>query len=247
MPYQPVGYPDRALSVELVQAMCRNGADIIEIGFPFSDPLADGPTIQAATQQGLANGVTTRDCLKVAAELRESGIRQPLLAMAYFNPVFNYGLPAFVRDAANSGYAGILVPDLPPEEAGEMEDLCHAAGLVLPCFLTPTSSKERMRLAAEKATGFVYLVSVTGTTGARDTLPAYLKSLIEEFRRYTDIPICIGFGISRGAHAAAVADIADGVIVGSALVKAAGQPDPVREVSGLARELAAGAHGRQAG
>ncbi len=245
MPYHPMGFPTRAKSLQLVQAMARAGADIFEIGFPFSDPLADGPTIQAATQQALEGGVTTRDCLRMGAELRSAGVTQPLCAMAYFNPIYNYGVEAFVHDAAQSGFDGLLVPDLPPEEARDLAGWCQEAQLALPCFFTPTSSPERMQLAARHSTGFVYLVSVSGTTGARASVPAYLHDLVTQFRVYADtlIPICIGFGISTGPQASAIAQIAEGVIVGSALVNAARQPDCLTAVSTLAHELAAGAHG----
>ena len=243
MPYHPMGFPTRAESLQLVQAMALAGADIFEIGFPFSDPLADGPTIQGATQKALEGGTTTRDCLQMGAELRSAGVTQPFCAMAYFNPIYNYGLEAFVQDAQRSGFDGLLVPDLPPEEAGDLAGLCREAQLALPCFVAPTSSPERMQLAAKHSTGFVYLVSVSGITGARSSVAAYLNDLVGRFRAYTDTPICIGFGISTGPQASAIARIAEGVIVGSALVNAAGQSDCLTAVSELAEELAAGAHG----
>ncbi len=243
MPYHPMGFPTRAQSLQLVQAMAQAGADILEIGFPFSDPLADGPTVQHATQKALEGGTTTRDCLQMGAELRAAGVTQPFCAMTYFNPIYNYGLEAFVRDAVQSGFDGVLVPDLPPEEAGELAGLCREAQLALPCFFAPTSSPERMQLAARHSTGFVYLVSVSGITGARATVPAYLNDLVTQFRAYTDTPVCIGFGISTGPQAAAVAQLAEGVIVGSALVQAAGQSDCLAAISALAQELALGSHG----
>lgn len=244
MPYHPMGYPTRNRSLELVLGMARAGADIFEIGFPFSDPLADGPTIQYATQKALEVGTTTKDCLLMGAELRKSGVTQPFCAMTYFNPVYNYGLPEFVRDAVENGFDGLLIPDLPPEEADELEGLCREAHLALPYFITPISSLDRLKLVAERSTGFVYVVSVTGTTGSRSSLPDYLGDLIAQFRTYTDIPVCIGFGISSGLQATAVAEFAEGVIVGSALVKAAGEADRFNAYFKLAEELAKGSHGK---
>ena len=243
MPYHPMGYPDRAQSLAIVQRLARAGADLFEIGFPFSDPLADGPTIQAATHQALTQGTTTADCLQMGAELRAAGLDQPFCGMSYFNPLFNYGLPAFVQDAQECGFDGLLVPDLPPEEGAELEALCRAAGMALAYFLAPTSSPERIELVARKSVGFIYLVSVAGTTGARSALPAYLTDLVAKLRRYTDTPLCLGFGISTRAHAARIASLVEGAIVGSALVKAAGQANGLDAVEALARELAAGAHG----
>ena len=244
MPYHPMGYPSRAESLDLVQGMSCKGADIFEIGFPFSDPLADGTTIQHATQRALEVGTTTRDCLDMGAALREAGVTQPFCAMSYFNPIYNYGLAEFVRDAVDSGFDGLLIPDLPPEEAGELEGLCREAQLALPFFITPISSRERLQLVAKHSTGFVYLVSVTGTTGPRSSLPAYLGELIAQFRNYTDIPVCVGFGISTGPQASAIARLAEGVIVGSALVKAAGQSDHFNSFFNLAEGLARASHGK---
>ncbi len=245
MPYHAMGYPTRADSIELVRVMAQAGADLFEIGFPFSDPIADGPTIQSATQQALEGGTTTKDCLLMGAELRSSGITQPFCAMTYFNLIYNYGLESFVRDAAESGFDGLLVPDLPPEEAGELASLCREARLALPCFFTPTSSLKRMQLIAAHGTGFAYLVSVSGTTGARTSTPSYLNELVARFRNHTDIPVCVGFGISNGRQASKIAQIAEGVIVGSALINAAGQADFFTAVSKLAKELARGAHGEK--
>ena len=244
MPYFPSGFPSRTESVAMMRSMADAGADLFEIGFPFSDPLADGPTIQAATHRALLNGMTTRDCLDIAKELRDAGIDQPFCAMSYYNPIFNYGPDRFIEDAARSGFDGFIIPDLPPDEGEEMEAACRDAGLALVYLLAPSSSRERIELVTARSTGFVYLVSVLGTTGARASLPDYLTDLVAQVQANTDTPVCVGFGVSNGEQAAGVASIADGAIVGSALVKAADGPNGAEAVASLARELARGAHGR---
>lgn len=240
MPYYAMGYPSRAATLEAVQALGECGADLFEIGIPHSDPLADGPTIQTATYSALTLGTTVADCLAMTRELRAAGMAQPFCAMTYVNPVMAYGIGRFVRDAAAAGIDGLIVPDLPPEEAAELESACRAAGLATVYLLAPTSTDERIRLVAQHATGFIYLVSVTGITGARSDLPPDLADFVRRVRRVTTLPLAVGFGISTGEQAASVGKIADGVIVGSALVKAAGSggADAVRS---LAQELAAGA------
>ncbi|MEM7129835.1 MAG: tryptophan synthase subunit alpha [Chloroflexota bacterium] len=243
MPYHPMGYPDRSTTLEVVSALSESGADLFEIGIPFSDPLADGPTIQAATYQAITQGTTVADSLAMVRELRASGVKQPFCAMTYYNPLFAYGIERFVADAAEAGMDGLIVPDLPPEEADELEAACRAAGLAIIYFLAPTSTEDRIRTVAARATGFIYLVSVTGTTGARTELPTDLTDFVDRVRRHTDLPLAIGFGIGNQAQAASVARIADGVIVGSALVKAAGGENGVDAVRALGRELAQGAHG----
>lgn len=243
MPYHPMGYPTRRETLASIRHMAAAGADLFEIGFPFSDPLADGPTIQAATHQALTQGTTTADCLSMAAELRAEGVTQPFCAMSYFNPIHRYGEVQFVADARTAGFDGLIIPDLPPEEGAEMETLCQAAGLALIYLLAPTSSPARMELVAQRSTGFIYLVSVMGTTGARAAVPRYLTDLVTRLKRHTQTPLGVGFGISTGAQAAQVAQLVEGVIVGSALVKAAGQADEGATLKRLATELAQGAHG----
>lgn len=240
MPYHAMGYPSRTLTLELVAELAAAGADLFEIGIPHSDPLADGPVIQSATQRALEQGTSLPDCLAMVAELRRRGVQQPFCAMSYTNPLLAYGLERFVRDAAAAGIDGLIVPDLPPEEAGELEAAARSAGLATVYMLAPTSTEARIRLVAQHAAGFIYLVSVTGITGARTELPPDLAAFVQRVRRATDLPLAVGFGIGTGAQAAAVADIADGVIVGSALVRAAGAADPLAAVRALAMELAAG-------
>ena len=242
MPYHAMGYPDRAKSIDVVEALAQSGADLFEIGIPFSDPLADGPIIQTATYTALMQGTTVADTLAMISELRARGVEQPFCAMTYYNPLLAYGLRRFVEDAAAAGLDGLLVPDLPPEEADELEQYCRELGLATIYFLAPTSTEARIKLVAAKSTGFIYIVSVTGITGVRSELPVDLANFIERVRRFTDLPLAVGFGISTGEQAATVATIADGVIVGSALVKAAAE-EGLDAVRTLSRELAAGSHG----
>jgi tryptophan synthase alpha chain len=244
MPYHAMGYPDRATTLQVIQALSNAGADLFEIGFPHSDPLADGPTIQTATYTALMQGTTVRDCLAMVQELRAAGVTQPFCAMTYFNPLMAYGIERFVNDAVGKGIDGLIVPDLPPEEAEELEVACRAAGLATIYLLAPTSTEERIRYVATHASGFIYLVSVTGITGERTELPPDLADFVKRVRKHTALPLAIGFGIATGAQAAEVAKIADGVIVGSALVKAAGAPGGVELVSRLGAELAAGVRQR---
>lgn len=221
LPYFPIGYPTYEASLEAVLGMAEAGVDGFEIGMPFSDPLADGPTIQAATQVALENGVTVRKCLDAVRDLRARGVRQPMLLMGYLNPVLAYGPEKFVCDAKSAGADGLIIPDLPPEEAAALARACAAAGMALVFFLAPTSSVARIQIVAEQATGFIYMVSVTGVTGARTELPADLKAFIARVRAETDQPLVLGFGISQPDQAREVSELVDGFIVGSALVKAA--------------------------
>jgi tryptophan synthase alpha chain len=237
MPYAVLGYPTREMGLAVVRILVEAGADLLELGVPFSDPLADGPTIQAATQKSLENGVTVKDCLAMVGELRRQGMETPSLLMGYINPILAYGLEKFVADATAVGVDGLIVPDLPPEEANELEAACGEYGLALVYLLAPTSTPERIKLVAEKSQGFIYLVSLTGVTGARNELPSDLAEFVQRVRAQTDLPLAVGFGIGTGEQARAVAQLADGVIVGSALVKCAAESlDSVRE---LAMELRA--------
>lgn len=242
MPYHAMGYPNRATTLEVITTLATVGADLFEIGIPHSDPLADGPTIQTATYTAITQGTTVKDCLAMVRELRTQGVTQPFCAMTYFNPLFAYGVERFVQDAVAAGFDGLIVPDLPPEEAEEVESACDHAGLAMIYLLAPTSTEARIQFVAQHATGFIYLVSVTGITGARTELPPDLKAFVQRVRRHTNLPLAIGFGIGTGEQAAAVSEIAEGVIVGSALVKAAGSPEGIAAVRKLGTELAAGSH-----
>jgi len=219
MPYFPLGFPDAATSLDVITAMSEAGADAFEIGLSFSDPLADGPVIQHATQVALERGITVKRSLEMIAELRARGVTQPFLVMGYFNPLLAYGLERFVEDAATAGADGFIVPDLPPEEADDLDRLCRVRGLGLIYFLAPTSTDDRVQLIAEKAQGFIYLVSIAGVTGARTQVASGLKDFVGRIRQATSTPIAIGFGVSTPEQAGEVSQIADGVIVGSALVQ----------------------------
>lgn len=237
MPYTVFGYPNREAGLENIRQLVAAGADMLELGIPFSDPLADGPTIQAATQKALDNGITLKECLAMTKDLRAEGMETPAVMMGYVNPMMAYGLEKFVADANESGVDGLIVPDLPPEESDELAALCKEHGLALIYFLAPTSTPERIELVAEKANGFIYLVSLTGVTGARSSVATDLGKFVSRVRDATPTPLAVGFGIGNGEQAKAVGDLADGVIVGSALVKrAAESPESVHE---LATELRA--------
>ena len=242
MPYHAMGYPDRPQTLAIMRTLGDAGAELFEIGIPHSDPLADGPTIQSATYTALTQGTTVADCLAMVSELRTAGMTQPFCAMTYYNPLFAYGVQRFVDDAVAAGIDGLIVPDLPPEEAEDLEATCRQAGLATIYLLAPTSTEDRIRFVARHCTGFIYLVSVTGITGARTGLPPDLADFVARVRKHTNLPLAVGFGIATGEQAAAVARIADGVIVGSALVKAATGEDGLARVAALGSELAAGSH-----
>jgi tryptophan synthase alpha chain len=213
-----VGYPDVESTLRLVPALVEGGADIIELGVPFSDPVAEGPTIQRASFRALENGVTMETCLKVAARLRAQGMAAPIFLMGYYNPVLAYGIEQFARDAAGAGADGVIVVDLPPEESGPLREACTAHNVRLIYLLAPTSTDERIRQVAELASGFVYCVSLTGVTGARSELPAGLDAFVKRVRNFTPLPIAVGFGISQRKHFQAVARIADAAVIGSAII-----------------------------
>ena len=242
MPYHAMGFPSRALTLQIIAAEAESGADLFEIGIPHSDPLADGPTVQAATYTAITQGTTVADCLAMVSEVRAAGVEQPFCAMTYYNPLFAYGVERFAQDAVVAGVDGLIVPDLPPEEGAEVEAACAKAGLAMNYLLAPTSTDARIRYVAAHTTGFIYLVSITGITGARSALPTDLAHFVARVRRQTDLPLAVGFGISTQEQAAAVASFADGVIVGSALVKAADSQDGVDAVRRLSRQLAEGSH-----
>src|SRR4030042_851895 len=225
--YVTAGYPDIKATPEIARALAENGADIIELGIPFSDPLADGATIQKASYQALQHGTTPEACLEAAAEIRRE-IETPLVFMTYYNPVLNYGLEAFCLSCFKAGIDGLIVPDLPPEEGTDLEKTARRQGLDLVYMLAPTSPDERIREAGKRSRGFIYLVSLTGVTGARKALPADLESFIKRVRGQTAQPLCVGFGIAGAAQARRVAAVADGVIVGSKLIALIEEDPPLK-------------------
>ena len=219
IPFLTAGYPSLEQSEELMLALVRGGADIIEIGVPFSDPLADGATVQRTSQKALDNGVRLADCLDLVARLRHCGVELPLVFMGYYNPFLRYGLERFATDAALAGVDGVIVPDLPAEESDELLAACRRHGRDLIFMLAPTSTDERVGEVAERATGFVYCVSLTGVTGGRRELPDF-TSYLQRVRSRTDLPIVVGFGISSPEHVRQVGQVADAAAIGSALIDA---------------------------
>lgn len=234
--YVTVGYPDIEATFKVVPLLAGSGCDIVELGIPFSDPLADGVTIQKASYQALRNGTTPETCLEVAGELRKK-TDVPLVLMTYFNPVFSYGLEKFCADCKAAGIDGLIIPDLPPEEGSELEDTTRRNSIDLIYLLAPTSTDERIRLAAERSRGFIYMVSVTGITGARDSLPEDLEASVARVRKMADRPLCVGFGISTPEQASRVAAIADGVIVGSRIIQYMEADSSMKEVTRFTQEL----------
>ena len=216
--YITVGYPNMSTTLEVASVLSNNGCDIIELGIPFSDPLADGVTIQKASYQALQQGVTPQVCLEVAYQLRQK-LATPLVFMTYYNPIFNFGVEAFCEASTTAGIDGLIVPDLPLEEGKELEAITHKHNLDLIYLLAPTSTEERISMIANRSQGFIYLVSLTGVTGARVTLPPELEGFIKRVRQKAQQPLCVGFGISTPEQARRVAKVADGVIVGSRLIQ----------------------------
>jgi len=235
MPYFPLGYPDLDTSIDVIEALAKNGADLIEVGLSFSDPLADGPVIQHATQIALEKGITVKKSIEAIKELRKRGVEIPLILMGYYNPMLAYGLEKFIRDAKEAGADGFIIPDLPMEESEEFSIALNGELPLIP-MLAPTSSPERMEMIARNAKGFIYLVSVTGITGERKTLAEGLGELIAQVREHTSAPVCVGFGIGTPEQAREVGQRADGVIVGTACVRTIGGSETPVET---AREFAA--------
>ena len=231
--YLPAGFA----SVDTFKAMVDGGADVVEIGLPYSDPLMDGPVIQQAVQRALEAGTTTRDVLATVEGVAALGV--PAVVMTYWNPVERYGVAAFARDLAAAGGAGAITPDLVPEEAGDWLAAAAEHGIDPIFLVAPSSTRERIEVVARTNRGFVYAASTMGVTGARDRVSDAAPTLVRRVREVTDLPVCVGLGVSNGAQAAEVAAYADGVIVGSAFVKAALEGGDAA-VGTLARELAGG-------
>jgi tryptophan synthase alpha chain len=221
-PFVTVGYPSLEATAGIVRAIVEAGADVIELGVPFSDPLAEGPTIQKSSFAALEKGVTPKLCIETAARIRKGGVTAPFVLMGYYNPVLAYGQEKFCKDAAAAGVDGLIVVDLPPEEAGPLMDTAAKYGLAVVPLLALTSTDARIEMACRRAGGFVYCVSVLGVTGARREMSQRVRVLVERVRKHTDLPVAVGFGISKPEHVSEVAQFADGVAVGSALIDAIG-------------------------
>jgi len=246
--YLPAGFPTVAGAIAAVTAMAEAGADIVEIGLPYSDPLIDGPVIQEATNRALAGGTRVTDVLRTVQAVASAGV--PVLVMTYWNPVDHYGVPAFARDLAAAGGSGLITPDLTPEEAGPWLEAAAARDLDPVFLVAPSSSQERIKLITSACGGFVYAASLMGTTGARDAVGSQAAGLVRRVRECTSLPVAVGLGVRDRSQAGEVAGFADGVIVGSAFVRRLlDAPDPdagVAAVRDLAADLAIGVRDRAA-
>ena len=246
------GDPDAATSLALLKGLPAAGADLVELGMPFSDPMADGPAIQAAGQRALKAGMTLRKTLALARGFRAGERETPLVLMGYYNPIYSYGNAAFVRDAAAAGVDGLIVVDLPPEEDAELRPLAEAAGIAVIRLVAPTTDAARLETVLAGAGGFIYYVAITGITGTRSAELGKVAAAIESLRRRTALPLAVGFGIKTPEDAAGFARFADAAVVGSALVEviaggldAAGRarPELIPEALAFVRRLAAGVRG----
>ena len=217
MPYLCAGDPTPELTAKLLLTLEAAGADLIELGVPFSDPIADGPTIQRASERALAHSISLQQILEIVKSLREQ-TDIPIALMGYYNPIFRMGEAAFCKAAQAAGVDGVIVPDLPPEQAQPLLEIAPKYNLATIFLVAPTSPPERMQLIASVSTGFIYCVSVTGVTGARAMLSDEIAPMITELRNHTDKPISVGFGVSTPEQAKQIANIADGVVVGSAII-----------------------------
>ena len=226
IPYVVTGQPDIATTPAIASALIGTGANLIELGVPFSDPLADGPVIQRATHEALLKGVTPRDALAAARQIRERHPGTPLVFMGYYNPILRFGLVEYTRSCALAGVDGLIVPDLPLEESGDLRKACRMVGLDLIPLIAPTSGDQRIAALTREASGFVYCVSVVGITGARRDISGEVESLVSRIHAQTTLPIAIGFGISTAEHVRQVCRLADGAVVGSALVEAIASAPP---------------------
>ena len=242
--YVTVGYPTADSTVAVVRALAEAGVDAVELGIPFSDPLADGPTVQAASTAAIASGTTVASCLRTAAEIRAALPDLPLLFMGYYNPILQYGPERFAFAAVNAGVDGVIVPDLPLEEAEEFDGPCREAGLGIVPLIAPVTPPERIAAIARRGPVFLYVTSRMGVTGARGTLPRGLPELVQRARAATTAPLAVGFGISRPEHIAALRPLADAAVVGSALLDAvAASNDPATAAGRFLAPLATAAHG----
>ena len=240
IPFVTAGDPSVDVTLDLILALERSGADVVELGVPFSDPIADGPVIQRATERALANGVTLKKAIQLGSRIRGRS-NVPLVLFSYFNPLLNYGLEKLAHDAAEAGFDGVLASDLTVEESDTFVRTMRTGGLNTIFLVAPTSSPDRMKKIAQTSNGFIYAVSRTGVTGEQQDLASDLKQFLETLRSYTTSPIAVGFGISRPEHVRAVWQEADGAVVGSSIVKEIeqhmGKADLVENVAAFARWL----------
>jgi len=236
IPYITVGYPSVQTTLKVVPLLASSGCDIIELGIPFSDPLADGATIQRASYEALRQGIIPKVCFEVTQQLRQQ-VAIPLVFMTYYNPVLKFGLEQFCSKCAEAGVDGLIIPDLPPEEGQELEQSTGRHGLDLIYLLSPASTEERIKLVAGRSSGFIYLVSLTGVTGARDKLPEELEGFVARVREKTEKPLCVGFGVSTPEQARRIANVADGVIVGSRIIQLLDEDKSLKNVCSFIKGL----------
>ncbi|MFQ6104914.1 MAG: tryptophan synthase subunit alpha [Candidatus Glassbacteria bacterium] len=238
IPFFTIGYPDMGTSLELIRAASEAGADIIEVGIPFSDPIADGPSIQFSSQEALKNGTTLHGALRSLKRITKD-LRVPIVIMSYYNPILSMGPEQFSEAAARVPVSGVIVPDLPPEEGGELRELLRDVGIDTIYLIAPTSTRQRIEMIASLSGGFIYAVSVTGVTGARSELPAEISSFLTGIKRATAKPVCVGFGISTKEQAKLLAPQADGIIIGSAIVDIIrkNRTDPIGPVADYLKEM----------
>ena len=242
--YLTVGFPTVRAWAGIVQVLVEEGVDLIELGIPFSDPLADGPTIQAASQRALDQGITVKRVFDSVEDLRHRYKDLPLVLMTYYNPVNRFGIKKFCRECVRKQVDGVIIPDLPPEEANDFLKAARPAGVDTIFLAAPTSSESRLKRIVRVSNGFIYYVSLTGVTGARASLPRQIESHVRLIKGMTDLPVCVGFGISRPDQVREVVQMADGAIIGSALLNVIGRSgrNSLREVAGFVRRLRAACH-----
>jgi len=237
------GDPDYDQCLELVRGLPEAGVDIIELGIPFTDPMADGPAIQLAGQRALASGMTLRRTLQLVRDFRENDNSTPIVLMGYYNPIYSMGVEAFLAAALEAGVDGLIVVDLPPEEDSELCLPAMAAGVDFIRLTTPTTDDKRLPKVLQNTSGFIYYVSINGITGSADADADIIAPEVARIKAASDLPVCVGFGIKTPATAKAIAGIADGAVVGSAIVQRVGDGQSVAEVLGFVKELADGVHG----
>lgn len=236
IPYITMGYPSVETTLKVVPLLASSGCDIVELGIPFSDPLADGATIQRASYEALRQGVTPKLCFELVQELRQR-VEIPLVFMTYYNPVLKFGLEQFCSKCAEVGIDGLIIPDLPPEEGQDLEKSTKRHGLDLIYLLSPASTEERIQLVTSRSSGFIYLVSLTGVTGARDKLPEELEGFVARVKERTEKPLCVGFGVSTPEQARRIAKIADGVIVGSRIIQLIKEDNSLKNLCSFVKGL----------
>ncbi|MGR3617537.1 MAG: tryptophan synthase subunit alpha [Paracoccaceae bacterium] len=240
--YIMAGDPDFDTSLEIVRGLPAAGVDVIELGLPFTDPMADGPTIQLAGQRALESGMTLERTLELAREFRKGDDSTPIVLMGYYNPIYSRGVDTFLNDAKNAGIDGLIVVDLPPEEDSELCIPAQQAGLNFIRLATPTTDDKRLPRVLQNTSGFVYYVSITGITGAAEAEAGDVGPEVARIKSKTDLPVIVGFGINTPAKSQAIASIADGAVVGSAIVSKIGAGDSVQDVLAFVKTLSDGAH-----